>query len=96
MNSRRLQDANEEEVDRTLEEPLSDIVIDHLRAVREVSLRNYVEAYTHQVSAGIAFIFFFLSHGMALIFLLCPSFFSQSKISANCYRPRRMRTGPFQ
>ena len=79
MNSRRLQDANEEEVDRTLEEPLSDIVIDHLRAVREVSLRNYVEAYTHQVSAGIAFIFFFLSQWpssfcYALLFFRSPKF----------------------
>ncbi len=41
-----------DDVERVLEEPLDDIVSDHLRAVYQVSRGRYLEAYQHQVSLG--------------------------------------------
>ena len=37
-------------VERVLEEPIDDIVTDHLRAVANAASGKYVEAYAHQVS----------------------------------------------
>lgn len=39
-------------VERVLDEPIDDIVSDHLRACYEVAHGRYIEAYAHQVSLG--------------------------------------------
>ena len=50
MNSNLQVEDPADDVERVLEEPIDDIVCDHLRAVHEVAHGRYVEAYDHQVS----------------------------------------------